>query len=44
MDDISEQTQIPARRVSSALTLLQLQDMVEEKPGKRFYAKVILTG
>lgn len=44
LDDISEQTQIPARRVSSALTLLQLQDMVEERPGKRFYAKVILTG
>ncbi len=42
-DDISEQTQIPARRVSSALTLLQLRDLVEEKPGKRFYAKVILT-
>lgn len=44
MDDISEQTQIPARRVSSALTMLQLQDLVEERPGKRFYAKVILTG
>lgn len=41
-DDISEATQIPARRVLSALTMLQLRDLVEEKPGKRFYAKVIL--
>ena len=41
-DDIAEAAQIPARRVLSALTMLQLRDMVEEKPGKRFYAKVIL--
>lgn len=42
-DDISEATQIPARRVLSALTMLQLRGMVEEKPGKRFFACVILT-
>ncbi len=41
-DDIAETAQIPARRVLSALTMLQLRDLVEEKPGKRFYAKVIL--
>lgn len=41
-DDIAEAVQIPARRVLSALTMLQLRDLVEEKPGKRFYAKVIL--
>jgi DNA processing protein len=41
-DDIAEAAQIPARRVLSALTMLQLRDMVEERPGKRFYAKVIL--
>jgi len=41
-DDISEETQIPARRVLSALTMLQLRGMVEERPGKRFYASVIL--
>lgn len=41
-DDIAEAAQIPARRVLSALTMLQLRDLVEEKPGKRFYAKVIL--
>ena len=42
-DDISETAQIPARRVSSALTMLQLRGLVEEKPGKRFFANVILT-
>ena len=41
-DDIAEAAQIPARRVLSALTMLQLRELVEEKPGKRFYAKVIL--
>lgn len=41
-DDISEAAQIPARRVLSALTMLQLRGQVEEKPGKRFYASVIL--
>lgn len=41
-DDISEETQIPARRVLSALTMLQIRDMVEERPGKRFFASVIL--
>ena len=51
-DDIAESAQIPARRralqiahykVASALTMLQLRGMAEEKPGKRFYASVILT-
>ena len=41
-DDISEAAQIPARRVLSALTMLQLRGQVEEKPGKRFYAAVVL--
>ena len=41
-DDIAEAAQIPSRRVSSALTMLQLRGYAEEKPGKRFYAKVIL--
>ena len=43
VDEVVEATQIPARRVSSALTLLQLQGLMEERPGKRFYAGVILT-
>ncbi len=41
-DDIAEAAQIPARRVLSALTMLQLRSLVEERPGKRFYATVIL--
>lgn len=42
-DDIAEAAQIPARRVLSALTMLQLQGWVEERPGKKFYAAVIVT-
>lgn len=41
-DDISEETQIPARRVLSALTMLQLDGWVEERPGKRYYANIVL--
>lgn len=42
-DDIADATQIPPRRVLSALTMLQLQGWVEERPGKKFYAAVIVT-
>lgn len=42
-DEISDSAQIPARRVLSALTMLQLRGLVEERAGKRFYACVILT-
>lgn len=35
-DQLVELTQIPARRVLSALTMLQVQGVVEEHPGKRF--------
>ena len=42
-DEISDSAQIPARRVLSALTMLQLRGLVEERAGKRFYASVILT-
>lgn len=42
-DELSEATQIPARRILSALTMLQLRSQVEEKAGKRFSANVILT-
>ena len=41
-DDIVERTQIPARRVLSALTLLQIQGYVAEESGKRFRACVKL--
>lgn len=35
-DELVEQTQIPARRVLSALTMLQIAGWIEEQPGKRF--------
>ena len=41
-DDLVERTQIPARRVLSALTLLQIQGYVIEESGKRFQACVKL--
>ena len=41
-DEIVEKTQIPAKRVLSALTMLQVQGGVEERPGRRFYALVEL--
>lgn len=41
-DEIVERTQIPARRVLSALTMLQVQGAVEEQPGRRFTALVEL--
>lgn len=41
-DDIVELTQIPARRVLSALTILQIQGLVKEESGKRFRAAVRL--
>lgn len=37
-DELVELTQIPARRVLSALTMLQIAGWVEEKAGKRFTA------
>lgn len=41
-DELVELTQIPAKRVLSALTMLQVQGAMEERPGKRFYALVTL--
>ncbi len=41
-DDLVERTQIPARRVLSALTLLQIQGYAAEESGKRFRAAVKL--
>lgn len=39
-DDLVEATQIPAKRILSALTMLQLKGYIEEGPGKRFSSKV----
>ena len=41
-DDLVERTQIPTRRVLSALTVLQIQGYVVEESGKRFRAAVKL--
>lgn len=38
VDDLVEQTQIPARRVLSALTILQIYDLAAEAGGNRFCA------
>ncbi len=37
-DELVELTGIPARRVLTALTMLQVGQAVEERPGKRFFA------
>ena len=41
-DELVEAAQIPARRVLSALTMLQVQGAVEEGPDRRFSALVEL--
>lgn len=41
-DEIVERTQIPMKRALSALTMLQVEGCVEERPGRRFYAAVEL--
>lgn len=41
-DDIAEQTGLPARRVLSALTVLQIQGLVREESGRRFCIAVKL--
>ena len=41
-DQLVDLTQIPAKRVLSALTMLQVQGAVEEHPGKRFSSLVEL--
>ena len=41
-DQLVDLTQIPTKRVLSALTMLQVQGAVEEHPGKRFSALVEL--
>lgn len=41
-DDLVEKTQIPARRVLAALTILEIQGLAAEESGKRFRAAVRL--
>lgn len=40
MDELIDLTQIPARRCTSAVTMLELAGFVREEPGKRFAATV----
>ena len=41
-DELVELTQLPARRVLSTLTMLQIGQAVEERPGRRFAALIAL--
>ena len=41
-DELVDLTQIPARRVLSALTMLQVDGAVQEHPGRRFSSLVDL--
>ena len=42
VDDLTEKTAIPARRVLSAQTMLQVRALIQEGTGKRFSTKVLL--
>ena len=42
IDDLVEQSEIPTRRVLSALTLLELDNLVIQHPGKRYTRAVTL--
>ena len=42
VDDIIDCTQIPARRVLSALTVLEIDEIVTQQSGKRFALAVTL--
>ena len=44
VDDIIEETEIPTRRVLSALTMLELDGVVEQSSGKHFALAVTLAG
>ena len=44
VDDSIEETEIPTRRVLSALTMLELDGVVEQSSGKRFSLAVTVTG
>ena len=44
VDDIIAETELPTRRVLSALTMLELDGVVEQSSGKRFALAVTLAG
>ena len=43
VDDLIEETEIPTRRVLSALTVLEIEHLVTQHPGKRYTRAVTLT-
>ena len=43
VDDLIEQTDIPTRRVLSALTVLEIEHLIEQHSGKRYTRAVTLT-
>lgn len=43
VDDLIDQTDIPANRVLSALTMLQIEDLAAQHNGKRYSRTVLLT-
>ena len=43
VDDLIEQSGIPTRRVLSALTVLEIDQMVQQHSGKRYTRAVTLT-
>ena len=43
VDDLIEATQLPARRVLSALTMLEIENYVLQSPGKRYARNVVLS-
>ena len=42
VDDIIEKTEIPARRVLSALTVLEIENLVTQESGKRFLLHAVI--
>ena len=44
VDDLIEATGIPTRRVLSALTMLEIDSLVTQHPGKRYARAVTLSG
>ena len=43
VDDIAELSQIPVRRVLSALTVLEIEELVRQESGSRYTLRAVLT-
>ena len=42
VDDLAEETQIPVRRVLSALTFLELEQVVHKESGNRYTLNAVI--